>query len=433
MEPFAPGKIIPTCSGIPAKVVKYLAEGGQGAVYVVEYGGEKKAMKWYKDGALKNSDLFYKNLVKNAEKGSPDPAFLWPITATEQVDGSFGYIMDLRTEGYYELCDFTLAKVTFTSFKAATEACIRIVSAFRLLHNSGYCYQDMNDGNFFINPKTGDVRICDNDNITANKTDTFILGTPRYMAPEIVVSGGREKPNTQTDRFSLAVVLFMILCMNHPLEGKHWLVPCLTPAMEKKLYGSDAVFIFDRDDDSNRPVKGVHDNVLQRWKYMPSYIQDAFFTAFSKEAIHNPARRLRELDWLKVLVRFQSDIVRCPHCRNEVFIQDASDTRCDDCGRTVEVKHTLKLADYSITAAKGTRIYRCQLGACNADDALDRIGVIVSRDDDPNMLGFRNMTKDTFLAITPSGKQKQLKAGDVVPLKAGITLQLPGGKAIGIN
>ena len=102
MEPFAPGKIIPTCSGIPAKVVKYLAEGGQGAVYVVEYGGEKKAMKWYKDGALKNSDLFYKNLVKNAEKGSPDPAFLWPITATEQGDGSFGYIMDLRAEGYYE-------------------------------------------------------------------------------------------------------------------------------------------------------------------------------------------------------------------------------------------------------------------------------------------------------------------------------------------
>ncbi|MCD7752071.1 MAG: serine/threonine-protein kinase [Lachnospiraceae bacterium] len=432
MSNFESGKLIPTQEGLSCKVVKYLAGGGQGDVYIVEYKGEKKALKWYKPNAVSKPQKFYDSLVDKARKGSPDKAFLWPLAVTQQFEGSFGYIMDLRPEGYYELCDFMLAKVQFPSFKAAVEACIRIVTAFRLLHNSGYCYQDMNDGNFFINPKTGDVLICDNDNVSPNKTDTFILGTPRYMAPEIVLS--LDKPNTQTDRFSLSVVLFMILCMNHPFEGEHWLAPCLTPDMERLLYGSDATFLFDPQDDSNRPVPGVHDNVIRRWSYMPDYIQNAFLTAFSKDAIRNPARRLREADWLKVLVRFQSDIVRCPYCSNEVFIKDASDTPCDNCHKMLPVKHKLKLADYSITAAKGTRIYRCQIDrTCNADDALDRIGLVVAKDSDPNTLGFRNMTSSIFSATTPSGKARQVKPGEVVPLITGIRFQTPEGKNIEIQ
>lgn len=34
-----------------------------------------------------------------------------------------------------------------------------------MLHRHGYSYQDLNDGNFFINPESGDVLICDNDNV----------------------------------------------------------------------------------------------------------------------------------------------------------------------------------------------------------------------------------------------------------------------------
>lgn len=430
MSEFEAGKLIPTQKGIPAKVVKYLAGGGQGDVYIVEYNGEKKAMKWYKPGALKDPNKFYESLENKGK--SPDKAFLWPLAVTEKLDGSFGYIMDLRPEGYYELCDFMLAKVKFPSFKAAVEACIRIVTAFRLLHNNGYCYQDMNDGNFFINPQTGDVLICDNDNVSPNRTDTFILGTPRYMAPEIVLS--LDKPNTQTDRFSLAVVLFMILCMNHPFEGERWLAPCLTPEMERMLYGSGATFLFDKDDASNRPVAGVHDNVISRWGYMPSYMQDAFLEAFSRDAIRNPAKRLREVDWLRVLVRFQSEIVRCPNCQNEVFIKNAANTECDDCRKMVPVRNTLKLADYSITAAKGTRIYRCQIDrTCNANDALDRIGVIVAKENDPSMLGFRNMTQTILVATTPSGNTRQVKPGDIIPLKPGIKFQTADGKTIEIQ
>lgn len=421
MAQFEAGKIIKTDFGAPIKIIKYLAGGGQGDVYVVDFGGKKKALKWYKN-AGKDPAAFYENLKKNVEKGSPDKAFLWPEAITEKTEGSFGYIMDLRPEGYYELSEFMLARnVKFSSFKAAVEACIKIVSAFRILHNNGYSYQDLNDGNFFINPNTGDVLICDNDNVAGNGTSMGVIGKPRYMAPEIVL--GKALPNSQTDRFSLAVILFIILCMNHPLEGKKSLVPCLTPKEAEKLYGSEALFICDPDDKSNAPVRNIHPNVIARWGFMPDYIKEAFINAFSQQAIKEPGRRYKELDWLKVLVRFRSDIVR-HDCGNEVFIKNASTTRCDGCGKPVAINHVIKLHNYSITAAKGSRIYRCQLGICNADQALNPVALVVAKPDNPSVLGLKNMTTNIWKARTPSGKEKQVQPQEIVPFMAGIIIEV---------
>ena len=428
MEQFVPGKTLHTNFGSPITIDAYIAGGGQGDVYKVTYGGKTKALKWYKPKALKDPDAFYENLKKNVDKGSPDRAFLWPEAVTEKAEGSFGYIMDLIPDGYTE---FTRVLVSsggggFTSFKAVVEACIKTVSAFRILHNIGYSYQDMNSGNFLINPQTGDVLICDTDNVAPNGMYTGIIGTPQYMAPEIVAGGA--KPSTHTDEFSLAVVLFMLLCASHPLEGEHWLVPCLTPDIERRLYGSDALFIFDPDDDANRPVKGVHNNVLKRWAFMPDYLKTVFIAAFSQEAIKDPNKRVKELGWLKALVRFQSDIVRCHACGNEVFIKNASSTKCDSCNKLYEVQNTLKLYEYSVTAAKNTRIYKCQLGVCNANEALTPVALVIASKDDPGMLGLRNMTSNIVVGTTPSGKTNQVKPGEVIPLKAGISIKVFEGK-----
>lgn len=424
MALFEPGKIIKTNLGVPIKIVKYLASGGQGDVYIVDYNGKQKALKWYKPKSMRNPDAFYKNLKNNVDKGSPDKAFLWPDAVTERCEDSFGYIMDLRPQGYYELSKILASpKYNFSSFKAATEACIRIVSAFRILHNNGYSYQDLNDGNFFIEPKTGDVLICDNDNVAPNGVQTGILGKPRYMAPEIVVGNGKVMPNTQSDRYSLSAILFLILFMSHPLEGKRWLVPCLTDDIAEKLYGSEPLFIYDPENRANAPVNNIHKNVIARWGFMPDYIKDEFLKAFSQQALHDPNRRPREFDWLKVLVRFRSDITRCS-CGNEVFIQNAATTNCDRCGKPVVINNTIKLPLYSITATKGSRVYRCQLGMCNADDALSPVMLVVAKPDNPNILGLKNMTNMILNATTPSGVLKQVQPQEVIPFKSGITVEV---------
>lgn len=73
-----------------------------------------------------------------------------------------------------------------------------------------------------------------------------VLGTPGFMAPEIV--RGEKRPSRETDRYSLSVLLFYLFMVNHPLEGKlEANIKCMDYAARVKLYGTDPVFIFDPD------------------------------------------------------------------------------------------------------------------------------------------------------------------------------------------
>jgi len=260
------GDTLRSVSGIHIVIEDLLGEGGQGYVYKVKYGGVTRALKWYKEAFLKGmikrgkEKLFYKNLSDNADNGAPTKSFLWPEDVTEwsgSAEDQFGYIMEVRPAGFNELTDYFMAcdtgKSIFASDQIMVRACINVIEGFRELHNKGYSYQDINNGNFFINFKTGDVFICDNDNVSCNKENFGIQGKQRYMAPEIVLGGS---PDKYSDRFSLAVILFRILFFRqHPFEGKYTCqAPCMTPDLEKRFYGEDPVFLFDPADRETRRI-----------------------------------------------------------------------------------------------------------------------------------------------------------------------------------
>lgn len=413
------GFCIKTLFGGEIKVEKFLAEGGQGGVYVVEYNGKKKALKWYKKGSLgENPKAFYENIKQNIMRGIPSPEFLWPLDITEWLEGTFGYIMDLRPEGFYEVTEYMLCHVRFRSFRTIIDAALRIVSAFRILHNAGYSYQDMNDGNFFINPQNGRVLICDNDNVAPDGTEIGILGKPRYMAPEIVL--GKSRPDSLSDRFSMSLILYILFCNNHPLEGKRYLVPGLTPALQEKLYGSEPLFMMDPDDDSNGPHPVIHKNTLAIWPCLPEYMKNIFLSAFSQKAFQKPSARPKEIDWLNVLTRFRSEIVACT-CGNEIFTQQGMPCTCESCGKKAEIPFKLVLSGYSIPAIKDSRIYRCQLGVCDEKDALTGVAHVLEKKDAPGVLGIKNKSGKRWDAVTSKGAARKVAVDEVIPLKDGIT------------
>lgn len=412
------GFCIKTLFGGSVKVEKFLAEGGQGSVYVAEYNGQKKALKWYKKGSLgANPTAFYENIKQNVMRGAPSDEFLWPLDITEWVDGTFGYIMDLRPEGYYEVTEYMLCHVRFQSYRAIIDAALRIVSAFRILHNAGYSYQDLNDGNFFINPQNGKVLICDNDNVAPDGTETGIIGKPRYMAPEIVL--GKTKPNSLTDRFSMSLIIYILFCLNHPLEGKRYLVSALTPNLQEKLYGSEPLFMMDPNDKSNAPHPVVHKNSLTVWPCLPDYMQKIFLDAFSQKAFQKPASRPREVDWLNVLTRFRSEIVPCS-CGNEIFTQQGEKCNCEECGKRADIPFKLVLSEYSIPAIKDSRIYRCQLGVCDEKEALTPVAHVLQKKD-TGALGIKNKSEKRWDAVTTKGTARKVTPDEVIPLKDGIT------------
>lgn len=404
------------------KVLEKLGEGGQGTVYRVEYDGKQMALKWYFKSKLQDPKKFYDNIRNNISNGAPAEAFLWPEDITEWVDGTFGYIMPLRPSEYGDFSRYLLAKVRFKSVKAMVNAALNIVGGFEALHNKGYNYQDLNDGNFFVNFETGDVLICDNDNVMGHGYSSGIAGKCRYMAPEVVL--GKKNPDKQTDRYSLAVVLFLLLFVNHPLEGKATNPPCMTEELEEKFYGTEPVFIFDPKDKSNIPVQGIHRNAIARWPRFPQYIRDAFIDTFSYERLHGNKPRMLESEWRKIFIRLRSEVITC-RCGNEVFADPTAPVRCTECGKQFTIPAYLKFKKLNVPLIPNVNLFACHTVEDSEDFKTPTAEVIVSKNN-PGTMGIRNLSDVTWYVIGSDGKSVPKGKNEVV--KVASELKIDFGK-----
>lgn len=410
MTELSSGTKITLLNGGFVTINKELGRGGQGIVYLVDYNGQPKALKWYLNAPDQN---FYNNLSANILNGAPSGAFLWPEAITEKQKGSYGYVMALRPQNYFEFGNFLLAKKCFKSFTAMMAAAMKICNGFMMLHRFGYSYQDLNDGNFFIDPTNGDVLICDNDNVMPQGEKSGIMGKARYMAPEIVAGG---IPDKYSDRFSLSVILFMLFYANHPFEGARVVAcPCMTELYEKKFYGSEALFIYNPNDKSNLPVKGIHQNVIRRWPVFPQKLRDTFIREFSEEMLKNPTKRMIEQSWEKLIASLRDTLVICPHCGEETFIEEGDDEhKCINCGKSIPVINKLRIGARTILLTNHTKLY---LDYDNTADAR-----VVTHPQDANLMLIQNISNDTWTAETPSGKVKSVAPKELMPVKPGIKI-----------
>ena len=412
-------------AGGQVEVLDEFGSGGQGTVYKVSYNGKTYALKWYHPGVFKGKENdFYKNLENNISNGAPTDAFLWPKAITKVYNDQFGYLMDVRPSGYEELTNFFVGgrkqkQARFKSFYALCTAAINIIEAFRALHNNGYSYQDINNGNFFINPENGDVLICDNDNVAANGENLGVKGKARYMAPEIVRN--ISSPDKYSDYFSLAVILFELMFFPHPLEGERVIKhPCLTEEIELKLYGKEPIFIFDPQNNANRPVDGVHNNAITFWKKYPEFIKDIFRKAFSYKAMDSndldAARHKRVIDndWRKAFVSLRSMLVMCPGCSNELFLNMNGETKCTNkkCSRTIQKLNWISFLDdkYKIPIYPGVKIYKCMTDDLS-DDISTVVGEISTHPTKPGVLGLKNNDILPWEIVLKDGSFKMLEPG----------------------
>ena len=426
MKEFQKGQRIKTVSGGELEVIQKLGEGGQGVVYKVNYNGKPLALKWYFGNKLNHADTFYRNIQNNIKQGTPTGAFLWPLEITEYFEGSFGYLMELRPPEYKDFSLFLLAKVHFANIEALINTALCITNGFRELHNRGYSYQDLNDGNFFVNPKTGDVLICDNDNVAPYGENLGIAGKCRYMAPEVVM--GQKRPDSHTDRFSLAVVLYMLLFLNHPLEGKRTMCPCLTEELERKFYGSDPVFVWDPANDANRPVRGVHTNEIKLWPLYPAFVRKTFEKAFSHEVMvgNDTTHRVIEKEWQEVFTTLRDLTIKCS-CGSETFIDPSQQScRCINCGKSIERPPILKVKKDHAALAPGKKLSACHV-QYDSDDFKEAKGEVISSRNNPSLLGLRNDSNNTWEAILPNGSSKGYPNGQVIKLGKGIKINFGNG------
>ena len=201
------GRILESQDGNKYKVCALLGSGGQGEVYDVSRDGEHFALKWYYSRTATPEQK--KILLELVNKQRPNDNFLWPEDFVADGKGkSYGYIMKLRPKNFRSIVDLMKRKAE-PSFYHLCKIAYNLTSSYNKLHTEGYCYRDISFGNVFFDPDTGDVLICDNDNVSPNGfQDTSVYGTPRFMAPEIVTR--KVKPSRNTDLYSLSVIFVTI-------------------------------------------------------------------------------------------------------------------------------------------------------------------------------------------------------------------------------
>ncbi len=426
MKEFQKGQVIKTASGNELEIIQKLGAGGQGVVYKVFYLGKELALKWYFGNKLNNKDEFYKNIQNNIKEGAPTSAFLWPLEITEYYQGSFGYLMELRPNVYKDFSSYLLAKVRFSSIEARINAALTIIQGFRVLHGKGFSYQDLNDGNFFVNPQNGDVFICDNDNVAPFGESLGIAGKCRYMAPEIVT--GQKLPDIHTDRYSLAVILYLLFFMNHPLEGTKTMCPCLTEEHEYRFYGSEPVFVWDIEDTSNRPVRGVHFNEIMFWPVYPTFVKNTFLQAFSKETLigQDVVHRITEKTWQEVFTALKDVTVQCS-CGNETFIHIEREIHeCMNCRKVLPKYQVMQVQKYNVVLAPNKKIYTCHI-LNDSEDFKSIVGEVVTSINNPDLIGLKNLSDVTWTATLPTGESREYNNGQIVKIEKGIKISFGDG------
>ena len=107
------------------------------------------------------------------------------------------------------------------SEKLALRLATSIAETMSFLHSKGIIHRDLKPDNILLS-ENFDIKLCDfglskriENRVTANMT--LAVGTPAYMAPELLGTGGDEKlDGMKLDVYAFAVLLNALLCSRHP-------------------------------------------------------------------------------------------------------------------------------------------------------------------------------------------------------------------------
>ena len=399
----------------PLQILRALGGGTQGQVYAVSSGAEELALKWYLPSCIARDPRLKQRLQQSIRLGAPNGDFLWPMALLEPSDQSrplirssepgFGYLMPLRPSGYLGAHLHAGGRLEI-SLQNVLRACFLLADAFHELHLKGLCYKDISLGNLFLRPSDGSILICDNDNVVVDgQCAGSVLGTPGFMAPEVLL--GAAKPSASSDQFSLAVLLFRLLTRHDPFRGQMELaIRCLDEPARRRLYGEEALFIFDPNDSRNRPDPIEHPAALLTWPIYPPALQALFVQCFGI-GLRQPHQRPLTGQWKQVLSRCLDQRQLCGHCGEELLTAGP----CWSCGHSQTPVLQLQMPHGRVAACAGNALHRHHFDPHLGETLQEPIATLVSHPSDASILGLRNLGNSPWHGQLRNGQNLRVEPG----------------------
>ena len=197
----------------------------------------------------------------------------------------------------------------------------------------------------------------------------------------------------------------------------------------QKLYGSDALFIFDPKHGTNRPVAGIHNNATLFWNFYPGYVRDIFTRAFT-DGLRDPGNRVRESEWRTVFTRMRDQIFYCHKCAAENFLtnegdlpQPIIDQQCWSCGETTIPPLRLRLGNHSLVLNQDTLLYAHHVDVNRRNDYSEIMAEMVPHPTRPDVWGLRNVSAQPWTSVSASGALMEVAPGRSVSLVPGLRIR----------
>jgi serine/threonine protein kinase len=291
-----------------------LGEGAQGAVYSTE------------------NDAFLIKLIRADTKERQEMAdrFRWImkqnipseariITPIAILDEPFtGYVMK-KAKGHESLNNYLYPgssnlgewyNIQTGGIRKRLEIAISLSKCYRQLHLQGLCYCDVSPNNILVARQQKSIVLIDSDNLTSTSHfSPTILGTPRYIAPELFKN--YKQPNSITDTYSFAVILFELLRLGHPLIGDSILDA--SPEIEEEAVKGNAAYVEHPSDESNRNTTILPADIV-----FTKELKELFQRMFV-EGLHEHMKRPTLYEFTSALQKADDLLVKCNNSKCQAY------------------------------------------------------------------------------------------------------------------
>ena len=177
-----------------------------------------------------------------------------------------------------------------------------IAKAFGELERNNLSYCDISGNNILvkIEKKAASIKMIDVDNIyVAGKGTDAVLGTPRYIAPEVV--SRQKNPDVLSDNYSLAVILFELLRVGHPYISDDILDG--TPEDEEAALAGKYDYVTDDNSTNMLPADIALTDKLKK-------LFERCFVDGKRNRMARPSAQEFEF----ALLEASNKVIKCPSC-----------------------------------------------------------------------------------------------------------------------
>lgn len=435
---------------------KALGQGGVGRVFRTLEGGHVIKLFHHPTPELEKSlELIVGDYRRIA--GDPEWAALYRWPDAIVVEPGLGVRMPIVGEGFHELSWLLLLRAlasrpaSWRSWRLRLAIAQALASAVTRLHGNGLAHSDLSPRNIWVHPERGQVTLIDIDGLVVpGVVPPQVLGTPEYIAPELLVAK-QGRPSSTTDLHSLAVLIYQLLLYRHPLRGPRVCSP--DPAEDDLIaLGPDGVFVDHPGDPSNRPVR-------EEWagfwptRLLGPQLVEMFGRAFV-HGLRSPASRPPAGEWGHALTRLADRVVACSSasCAERFFpLSDGVAPVCPWCRTPLRLRdHTPVLHLYQsigdaryepephwwIVGTEGRMIHPWHTAKGIAAAASPGGRAMAEVEHDNGVWRLRNHGLPELRVLRDGREPRAVAIGDAVVLHDGLALLLappPRGRAIVVS